>query len=54
VGTDHPLIPGAVAAPLTHIDVYRTDYLGLAAVMSAALADTVAAHPEFAQSLLQV
>ena len=30
-GADHPLLPAAVAALLTHIDVYRSDYLGLAA-----------------------
>ena len=29
-GTDHPLLPEAVAALLSHIDVYRSDYLGLA------------------------
>ena len=27
-GADHPLLPEAVAALLTHIDVYRTDYPG--------------------------
>src|SRR6202008_648646 len=31
-GTDHALIPEAVAALLTHIGVYRSDYPGLAAI----------------------
>ena len=47
----HPAIPDAVAALLSNIDVYRTDYAGLSAVMSTALADTVDAHPELAAPL---
>ena len=27
-GTDHPELPDAVAALLTHLDVYRSDYRG--------------------------
>ncbi|WIM88762.1 malto-oligosyltrehalose synthase [Candidatus Mycobacterium wuenschmannii] len=46
-GADHPLLPDAVAALLTHIDVYRSDYLGLAAVLPTALAATLSAAPEF-------
>jgi (1->4)-alpha-D-glucan 1-alpha-D-glucosylmutase len=46
-GADHPLLPAAVAALLTHIDVYRSDYLGLAAMLPAALAATQSAAPEF-------
>jgi (1->4)-alpha-D-glucan 1-alpha-D-glucosylmutase len=46
-GADHPLLPAAVAALLTHIDVYRCDYLGQAAVLPAALAATQSAAPEF-------
>jgi (1->4)-alpha-D-glucan 1-alpha-D-glucosylmutase len=45
-GADHPQLPTAVAALLTHIDVYRTDYRGLAAILPAALAATQSAAPE--------
>ncbi|MFZ0903062.1 MAG: malto-oligosyltrehalose synthase [Mycobacterium sp.] len=45
-GADHPELPAAVAALLTHIDVYRTDYRGLAAILPAALAATQSAAPE--------
>jgi (1->4)-alpha-D-glucan 1-alpha-D-glucosylmutase len=45
-GADHPQLPAAVAALLTHIGVYRTDYLGLTAILPAALAATHAATPE--------
>ncbi|MGB8795799.1 MAG: malto-oligosyltrehalose synthase [Mycobacterium sp.] len=46
-GADHPQLPTAVAALLTHIDVYRSDYRGLAAILPAALAATQSAAPEF-------
>jgi (1->4)-alpha-D-glucan 1-alpha-D-glucosylmutase len=46
-GADHPQLPAAVAALLTHIDVYRSDYRGLAAVLPAALAATHSAAPQF-------
>src|SRR6201991_3501351 len=39
-GTDHPQLPDAVAALLTHTGVYRTDYLGLSAILPGALAET--------------
>jgi (1->4)-alpha-D-glucan 1-alpha-D-glucosylmutase len=45
-GADHPRLPAAVAALLTHIGVYRTDYLSLAAILPAAFAETQAAAPE--------
>ena len=45
-GADHPQLPDAVAALLTHIDVYRSDYLGLAAILPTALAATQSAAPE--------
>ena len=45
-GADHPQLPAAVAALLTHIDVYRSDYLGLAAILPVALAVTRSAAPE--------
>src|SRR6185437_940849 len=37
-GADHPRLGDAVAALLTHIDVYRSDYAGLAAILPTALA----------------
>jgi (1->4)-alpha-D-glucan 1-alpha-D-glucosylmutase len=45
-GADDPQLPDAVAALLGHIDVYRSDYRGLAAVMPTALAQTEAAAPQ--------
>jgi (1->4)-alpha-D-glucan 1-alpha-D-glucosylmutase len=50
-GTDHQLLPEAVAALLSHIEVYRCDYPGLAAVLPTALAETQAAQPELAPAL---
>jgi (1->4)-alpha-D-glucan 1-alpha-D-glucosylmutase len=50
-GTDHPLLPEAVAALLSHIDVYRSDYRGLAAVLPSALAETQATRPELGPAL---
>src|SRR5271167_3363761 len=50
-GGDDRLLPEAVAALLTHIGVYRTDYPGLAAVLSTALAETQAAQPELGPAL---
>ncbi len=50
-GADHDLLPQAVAALLTHIDVYRCDYPALAAMMSTAIAETAAAAPELAAPL---
>ncbi|MDT5107911.1 MAG: (1-_4)-alpha-D-glucan 1-alpha-D-glucosylmutase [Mycobacterium sp.] len=51
VGVDHPQLEDAAAALLTHLDVYRSDYRGLAAVMSTALAATAAERPELAEPL---
>lgn len=50
-GHDHPQLPAAIAALLTHIDVYRCDYPGLAAMLSTAIAETVAARPDLAAPL---
>jgi (1->4)-alpha-D-glucan 1-alpha-D-glucosylmutase len=50
-GADHPQLPEAVAALLTHIGVYRCDYPALAAVMPVALAETQAQSPELAAPL---
>ena len=54
VGVDHPQIPDAVAALLSHIGVYRSDYRGLSAVMSTALAHTASDAPELAEPLALV
>jgi (1->4)-alpha-D-glucan 1-alpha-D-glucosylmutase len=50
-GADDPLLPEAVAVLLSHIDVYRSDYLGLAAVLPTAIAETQAARPELGPAL---
>lgn len=50
-GADDPLLSDAVAALLTHIDVYRCDYPGLAAVLPTALAETQAAAPQLGPAL---
>jgi (1->4)-alpha-D-glucan 1-alpha-D-glucosylmutase len=50
-GTDHPLLPEAVAALLTHIGVYRSDYPGLAALLPTALAETQAHSPQLGPAL---
>ena len=40
------MLPEAVAALLGHIDVYRFDYQGLAAMLPTALAETESAAPQ--------
>jgi len=50
-GTDHPLLPEAVAALLSRIEVYRCDYPGLAALLPTALAETQAASPQLGPAL---
>ncbi len=50
-GTDHPLLPEAVAALLSHIGVYRCDYPGLSAILPCALAETQTATPELGPAL---
>jgi (1->4)-alpha-D-glucan 1-alpha-D-glucosylmutase len=51
VGTDEPGVADAVATLLTHLDVYRSDYRGLSALMSTALAETASATPELIRPL---
>jgi (1->4)-alpha-D-glucan 1-alpha-D-glucosylmutase len=51
VGVDHPLLPDAIAALLTNLGVYRSDYLGLSALMSTAIAETVTGAAELAEPL---
>jgi (1->4)-alpha-D-glucan 1-alpha-D-glucosylmutase len=53
-GTDHPLLPEAVAALLSHIGVYRCDYPGLAAILPTALAETHTASPRLEPALQMI
>jgi len=50
-GRDHELLPEAIAELLSHIGVYRSDYLTLSLVLPAALAETTAARPDLAEPL---
>ncbi len=50
-GGDHPQLPGAVAALISRIPVYRSDYVCLSSVMPTALAETIEAAPELAVPL---
>lgn len=50
-GADHPRLPEAVAALLTHIGVYRCDYPGLVALLPTALAETESAAPQLGPAL---
>ncbi len=48
---DPPHLPDAVAALLSHVGVYRSDYLNLSTVLPIALAETIAERPELAEPL---
>jgi (1->4)-alpha-D-glucan 1-alpha-D-glucosylmutase len=48
---DHPGLPDAVAALVSRIGVYRSDYPCLAAVLPTAIAETTSAAPEFSEPL---
>ncbi|HKV20686.1 MAG TPA: malto-oligosyltrehalose synthase [Mycobacterium sp.] len=50
-GFDHPRLPDAIAALLSHVGVYRSDYLNLSLVLAIALEETVAAQPDLAEPL---
>lgn len=50
-GADHTRLPDALAALLSHIEVYRSDYRSLSAVLPMALAQTAAEQPELAAPL---
>jgi (1->4)-alpha-D-glucan 1-alpha-D-glucosylmutase len=50
-GTEHPDLAASVAALISHVDVYRSDYQSLASVLPVALAETAAAAPQFAEPL---
>jgi (1->4)-alpha-D-glucan 1-alpha-D-glucosylmutase len=51
VGHEHPALPDAVAALLTHLHVYRSDYRSLSALLPTAIAETAAATPELVRPL---
>ena len=50
-GRDHVRVPEAIAALLSHIGVYRSDYLTLSSVLPVAIAETIAGQPELADPL---
>lgn len=50
-GSDHDLLGDAVAALLSHIGVYRSDYPALSTVLPVAIAETVSARPELSEAL---
>ena len=53
-GFEHPQLPDAVAALLSRVAVYRSDYLNLSSVLPTALAETVSERPELAEPLAVV
>ncbi|OBA87233.1 malto-oligosyltrehalose synthase [Mycolicibacterium elephantis] len=54
VGTDHDDLPAAIAALLSRIGVYRSDYRSLAGVLPTAFAETAGAYPHLATALALV
>jgi (1->4)-alpha-D-glucan 1-alpha-D-glucosylmutase len=50
-GNDHPQLADAIAALLSRIRVYRSDYLSLSAVIPSAIAETLESAPELAEPL---
>ncbi len=50
-GTDHPRLADAVAALVSRIPVYRSDYVSLSSVLPTAIAETATAEPELAEPL---
>jgi (1->4)-alpha-D-glucan 1-alpha-D-glucosylmutase len=51
VGADDPRLPDAVAALVSRVGVYRSDYACLTSVLPTAFAETGWAAPEFAEAL---
>lgn len=51
IGSDDSQLPDAVAALISHIGVYRSDYPSLSPVLGVALAETADASPELAEPL---
>ncbi|OBE97879.1 malto-oligosyltrehalose synthase [Mycolicibacterium elephantis] len=54
VGTDHDDLPAAIAALLSRIGVYRSDYRSLVGVLPTAFAETAGAYPHLATALALV
>ncbi|MCT7659857.1 malto-oligosyltrehalose synthase [Mycobacterium deserti] len=50
-GADHPELPEALATLISHVEVYRSDYPSLSAVLPMALAEAGAERPELANPL---
>ena len=50
-GADHPRLPDTVAALVSRVGVYRSDYAPLASVLPTAFAETAEASPEFEDAL---
>ncbi|UXA20306.1 malto-oligosyltrehalose synthase [Mycobacterium sp. SMC-4] len=50
-GRDHPQLADSVAALLSHVGVYRSDYPALSSVLPGALAETAASEPGLAEPL---
>lgn len=50
-GSDHDDLPAAIAALLSRIGVYRSDYPSLAGVLPAAIAETASDEPDLAPAL---
>ncbi|UJL27291.1 malto-oligosyltrehalose synthase [Mycolicibacterium vanbaalenii] len=50
-GRDHDRLGDAIAALLSRVGVYRSDYLALAGILPVAIAETVSAEPDLAEPL---
>ncbi|MBO0676386.1 malto-oligosyltrehalose synthase [Mycolicibacterium sp. S2-37] len=50
-GQDHDQLPGAIAAVISHLGVYRSDYLNLATVLPVAIAETLDEASDLASAL---
>lgn len=50
-GQDHDDLPAAVAAVISHLGVYRSDYPALSTVLPVAIAETLSEQPHFASAL---
>ncbi|KUI40309.1 malto-oligosyltrehalose synthase [Mycobacterium sp. GA-2829] len=50
-GQDHPDLPTAIAAVISNLGVYRSDYPALSMVLPMAIAETLSEQPSFAPAL---